>query len=117
LGGKIIESCTRAGANTVNSIIFNLTTPQMYRVQAIMTATTNARADADALASAAELNLGQVLNISLDNAAATPLRTRSMNFAEGMAKTAAPSLNLSSGKVTVHASVTITYKISGAHKK
>jgi len=117
LGGKIIESCTRAGANTINSIIFNLATPQIYRSQAITAATANARADANALASAAELNLGGVLHISLDNAASTPLRRRSMNFAEGMTKSAAPSLNLSPGEVTVQASVTVTYKISGPLKK
>jgi len=117
LGGKIIESCTRAGANTINSIIFNLATPQMYRTQAITAATTNARADANALASAAELNLGAVLNISLNNAASTPLRSRSMAFSAGMAKSTAPSLNLSPGEVTVQASVTITYKVSGPLKK
>ncbi|MEA2108541.1 MAG: SIMPL domain-containing protein [Pseudomonadota bacterium] len=117
LGGKIIESCTRVGANTIGSIIFNLATPQMYRSQAITAATANARADANALASAAELNLGEVLNISLDNATSTPLRSRSMAYAEGMAKSAAPSLNLSPGKVTVRANVTITYEISGSHKK
>ncbi len=117
LGGKIIESCTRAGANTINSIIFNLATPQVYRSQAITAATANARADANALASAAELNLGTVLNISLDNAASTPLRSRSMAFSAEMAKSTAPSLNLSPGEVTVQASVTITYKVSGPLKK
>ncbi len=116
LGGKIIESCTRAGANTINSIIFDLANPQMYRTQAITAATTNARADANALASAAELKLGEVLNISLDNAASTPLRSVSMSFGAEM-KSAAPSLNLSPGEVTVHASITITYKINGVHKK
>jgi uncharacterized protein YggE len=117
LGGKIIESCSRVGANTIGSIIFNLATPQMYRSQAITAANANARADANALASAAELNLGKVMNISLDNAAATPLRSRSMAFSAEMAKSAAPSLNLSPGEVTVQASVTITYKVSGPLKK
>jgi len=117
LGGKIIESCTRAGANTINSIIFNLANPQMYRTQAITAATANARADANALASAAELKLGEVLNISLDNAASTPLRSRSVSFSAEMESAMPSSLNLSSGEVTVHASITITYKINGVHKK
>jgi uncharacterized protein YggE len=117
LGGKIIESCTGAGANTIDSIIFNLATPREYRSKAIMAATANARADANALASAAELKLGEVLNISLDNAAATPLRSRGMAFDAEIAKSSASSLNLSPGEVTVRASVTISYKISGLAEK
>lgn len=117
LGGKIIESCTRAGANTIDSIIFNLATPREYRSKAIAAATNNARADANALAAAAELRLGEVLDINLDDATSTPLRSRSMAFSAEMAKSAAPSLNLSPGEVTVHASVTITYEISGSLMK
>ena len=113
LGGKIIESCTRAGANTIHSIIFNLANPRLYRSQAITAATANARADAKTLASAAKLKLGDVLNISLDNAAAAPLRARAMAFDAKTAQSAAPSLNLSPGEITVQARVTITYKISG----
>jgi len=117
LGGKIIESCTKAGANTIDSIIFNLATPRKYRSKAIMAATANARADAKTLASAAELKLEEVLNISLDNAAATPLRSRAMAFDAEMAKSSAPSLNLSPGEVTVQARVTITYKVHGPLKR
>ena len=117
LGGKIIESCTRAGANTIGSIIFNLASPQRYRSQAITAATGNARADANALAAAAELRLGEVLNISLDDATSTPLRSRSMAFSAEMAKSTAPSLNLSPGEVTVRARVTITYKVHGPLKR
>ncbi|RLB70447.1 MAG: hypothetical protein DRH04_03570 [Deltaproteobacteria bacterium] len=113
LAGKIIEACTKAGANSINSIIFDLADPQKYRAEAIAAATANARADAGALASAAEVKLGKILNLSLDNAGSSPLRSRVMNFDAGMAKAAAPALNLSPGEVTVRAGVAITYKISG----
>lgn len=117
LGGKIIESCTRAGANTIDSIIFNLANPRTSRAQAITAATANARADANALASAAELKLGEVLKISLDNATTAPLRSRAMAFEAETAKSSLPSLNLSPGEVNVRASVSITYRVSGPADK
>jgi uncharacterized protein YggE len=112
LAGRIIGAASDAGANSIDSIFFDLADPRAYRGEAISQATGNAIADAQSLAQAASVRLVRVLSLSLDNAVATPIVMRTEGFA-GRAALAMDSTvpPISSGDVTVRASVTLVYEI------
>ncbi len=112
MAGKLLEACTSAGANSINSISFTLADPRVHRAEAIATATRHARADAKVLADAAGQRLIRIRSISLDQAdwrPPIPLAQRgggAMAMAESMPPPIAP------GDVTIRASVTIVYEIA-----
>lgn len=113
LAGDLIASASGAGANTIDTILFDLSEPRRYRAKAIERATANAMVDARSLAKAASTKLLRVLKMRLDNAYAKPLRMRRDRFAQesGIAM-AAPAPVIKSGDVTVRASVVIVYEIA-----
>lgn len=112
LAGKLIGAASQAGANEINSILFDLADPRTYRAEAIAAATANAITDARSLASAASVRLVKVLSLKLDDAVATPVRIRT----EGLSQRAAMAMDvaeppISSGDVVVRASVHLIYQI------
>jgi uncharacterized protein YggE/F0F1-type ATP synthase delta subunit len=111
LAGKLIEAANEAGANTIDSITFDLADARTHRAEAIATATANARADAGVLAAAAGLQLVRIISVTLDEAGwRPPTMTRA---GRGMAQAqAAPPLE--PGAVTVRASVTLVYEVRPA---
>lgn len=111
LAGKLIGAATDAGANAIDSIVFDLADPRKYRGQAIQQATANALADARSLADAASVKLVRVLTLSLDNAVATPFRVGAESFARGAMTAEAAAPPISSGEVTVQAGVMLVYEI------
>ncbi len=112
LAGDIIGSAMQAGANTVNSVQFNLADPREYRAQAIKQAMDNARSDAQTLAAAAGDEIKRTLSLNLDNAVATPVRVQPerqmMGRAMAMDSSAPP---LEAGDVNVRASVSVVYEL------
>lgn len=112
LAGPLIESATKAGANNVESIAFDLADRRKHRGEVIAAATANAMADARVLAEASSQRLVRVLSINLDNAAiAPPVFDRSMGRAM-MAAEAMEAPPINPGDVGVHANVTIVYEIA-----
>lgn len=110
LAGKLIQSANEAGANTINSIGFDLADPRVHRAEAIAAATANARGDAAVLARAADVKLVRILSITLDEAQwrpPVPMAARAVGAA--MAESVTPPIT--PGDVTVRASVTIQYEI------
>ncbi len=103
--GTFIEAGTRAGANRVDGLVFDLADPTTYRTQAIAEATAQAQHDARELAHAAGIRLGRVLSLRL-NPAGHPPQRRVAAFAEGS------SVPITPGTVPVRAEVTIVYRIS-----
>ena len=116
IAGDLIAAANNAGANTIDSIFFDLSEPRRYRADAIRTATANAIDDAVTLAEAASTELIRVLSMRLDNVFSEPLRMRRERFSKesGIAM-AAPAPVIKPGEVTVRASVVITYEIT--HKE
>jgi uncharacterized protein YggE len=110
LAGKIIGAASGSGANQINSIIFDLADPRAYRAKAIETATAHAMADARSLALSASVRLVKILSLNLENVAAQPIRMQVESF-NRMAATAAAEPPISSGDVTVRASVHLIYQI------
>jgi uncharacterized protein YggE len=112
--GKLIEAANKAGANSIDSITFDLADARSHRAEAIARATRNARADARTLADAAGVRLLRVVSISLDDASHRPPVAR-MGRAVAMAEAgAAPPI--APGDVTVRAGVTIVYEIRTAEE-
>ncbi len=109
LVGKLIEEGTAAGANSVGNLSFGLADERAHRGEAITEAVQNARADAEALASAAGVRLVRIVAINLDNAAAPPVPMRGQMMAMGGPESGPP---IQAGDVTVRASVTIVYEIA-----
>jgi uncharacterized protein len=111
LAGDLIKAATDAGANSIDSIGFDLADPRKHRAEAISAATGNARADAEALARASGQRLVRILSINLDSAPVHPMpEMRTMGrMAMADAEMAPP---IEPGEITVHASVTIVYEIN-----
>lgn len=111
--GKIIELSTRAGANLVDAIYFDLADPRQYRTRAIDEAYAHARADAEAAAAASGVKLGPILSLQLDDASVAPVRVAGAFRAESamVAAGAAPVIN--PADVTVRATVSVIFEISG----
>jgi hypothetical protein len=110
MAGKLIQAANDAGANSIDSISFDLADPRTHRAEAIAAAAANARSDAAALAKAAEQKLVRILGISLDEAGYQPPTPLLAAGRMAMAETAmAPPIE--PGEIVVRASVTIVYEI------
>lgn len=112
LAGRIIEAANNAGANSIDSITFDLADRRTHRAEAIATAAVNARSDAAILARASEVRLVRILSVQLDDArppAPDPRMFRAEAAVAGMAATTPP---IQPGDVPVQASVTIVYEIA-----
>jgi uncharacterized protein YggE len=109
LVGALIDSAIAAGANRVNSLNFSVKDDTKARTEAIAIATRDARAQAEALASALNIKLGKVLKATT----VSEQRPLPMMHTKGMAM--AMSANVATpvepGEVTVPATVSLTFEI------
>lgn len=103
--GEIIDAVSLAGANAIDQISFGLKDPRLYRQEAIKTATVHAMEDAKSLAAAANVKLGRIRQIQLDNA--TPPEPRFKVFAANLDH----STPIEAGDVSVNANVTVIYEL------
>jgi uncharacterized protein len=108
LVGPLIDSAIAAGANRVNSLSFSVKDDSRARTEAIAIATRDARAQAEALASALGVKLGKVVKATTVSEA-RPIPMQRMGMAMAMsAKAATP---VEPGEVTVPATVYLTFEI------
>lgn len=105
LAGQIIDAVSEAGASSIDHISFGLKDLRLYRQEAIKTATQHAMQDAEDLALAANLKLGRIQQIWLDQAKAP--EPTSKIFAVAMDR----STPIEAGDVTINANVTIVYQV------
>jgi|SRR5271157_425046 len=104
--GDLLDTVVQSGANTINSIQFDLADKTQALSQARLAAVTNARQQADELTSAAGVQLGQVLTISYEDS--TP------PVAYPVARLAAAADNsvpVSAGSMQITTTVTIVYAL------
>ncbi len=104
--GKLIDAASKAGANNIENIHFNLHDPRMHWDEAISQATTNAAHDARIIASAANVKLGRPLSISLENQQVVV--PRALGFAKMSAESVPP---IEAGNIEISAAVNIVYEI------
>jgi len=108
--GKLIDAASKAGANSIGDISFNLSDHQKYRAEAIKAAAKNAIDDATALADATQLKLDKILTIELDPLD-PPQPLYKSNYALRSASFDAGT-SIESGDIEVRAKVAVTYEIS-----
>jgi uncharacterized protein YggE len=108
--GAVIDAATQAGANNVTGLRFTLENPEPVRTQALKEAATNARAKAEAIASALGVRIARVLSAEEMGPVATP-----MHFAEAMRAASDASgapTPVEPGTIEVRANVTVTLEIA-----
>ena len=107
LVGALIDSAIAAGANRVNSLNFSVKDDTKARTEAIAIATRDARAQAEALASALDVKLGKVLKATtVSEARPIPIR-----MGRAMAMSASVATPVEPGELTVPATVSLTFEI------
>ena len=108
--GAIIGAATDAGANRVDSLIFDVDDPQPYREQAIKLATEKSKRDAKVLADAAGVKLTRITSMQLDYFNIAPIRFAQAATTARMAmeSTAPP---ISAGEIEIRAAVIMKYEI------
>jgi uncharacterized protein YggE len=108
LVGALIDTAIAAGANRVNSLSFSVKDDTKARTEAIAIATRDARAQAEALASALNVKLGKVLKATTVSQERPPIPLR---MGRAMSMSANVATPVESGEVTVPATVSLTFEI------
>jgi uncharacterized protein len=110
MAGKFIDVANKAGANSISDIRFGLHNPRDYWSEALGAAAANAISDAQAIASAARVNLVRILSITLDNTNVVSPQVNAAYLAKAMISDSAPPIE--PGEVSITANVTLVYEIS-----
>ncbi|MFW5653317.1 MAG: SIMPL domain-containing protein [Planctomycetota bacterium] len=98
----ILRSAIEAGANTINSLRFELSDKRLFREEAIQTAVRHARSDAAVLAEAAGVRFRRVLSIQLDDAVSVfpqPYQMAKFSMAESAPRGMATSRGMAADSV------------------
>ncbi len=106
--GALIDAAVAAGASNVNGVSFGLRDERGAYRAALAAAVADAQEQARALAAAAHLRLGRILEIAPAGGAVQPPRPYAL--ARGVAAAAVPT-EIQSSDLTVRASVSVTYAI------
>lgn len=109
--GDVIDAGVQAGANQVQGLSFELKDDTAARRTALADAARQARAKADALASALDLRIDSVH--AVNEGGVNVMRPR-MDFARAGVAAMEMSTPVQPGQVDVQASVTIVYRVSPA---
>ena len=107
LVGQVIDAALNAGANQLEGVSFALQDDQEVRQEALRQAIAEARGKADAMAEALGVSLEAIISVTEGNVAVRPpvMNSRMMTL-----QAEAPT-SVSSGEVSVSASVSIDYQI------
>ena len=106
--GAILDASVKAGANNVNSIQFDLVDKSKALSDARAAAVKNAQTEAQELASAAGVTLGDIQNINYNENTPSPI-FYAKGAAAGMAVDS--SVPVSAGTLDISVNVSITYEI------
>lgn len=108
--GELIDAAIKAGANNVERLNFTVADPETPRLEALAQAAKRARAKADALADALDLQILGVRAVSEGSPAVVqPYAARAAMM---QAEAAAPMTPVEPGSVEVRASVTLRVSVS-----
>ncbi|HEY4304100.1 MAG TPA: SIMPL domain-containing protein [Gemmatimonadaceae bacterium] len=108
--GKTIDAALSKGANEISSLQFTSSKADSVRRAALAAAVANARADAQALATAAGGTLGQLIEISTTS---SPVRPVMFDARMEMSAKAAVPTSIEPGEQTVNATVTVRWGFVG----
>jgi len=105
--GGMIDATVRVGANTINSISFDLADKSGALSQARAAAVAEAQKQADELTAAAGVSLGEVQTISYYDSSAPMM----VEYGRGGGMSAADSVPMQAGSMQISTTVTIVYEI------
>ncbi len=108
--GDLLDAAVQAGANNINSIQFDVFNKSSAIKQARDQAVKDAQTQAQELASTADVTLGNVQTISFTNNIPQPV-TDVFSQNRSLAAAPAASVPISSGQLTLTATVDITYQL------
>lgn len=103
--GAVLDACITDGANTLNGISFDLSTPRPAQDEARKAAVADAKARAELLVTAAGGKLGKIVSISENAGYGAPMPMFKSDAA------AAP-VPVASGQIGMQASVTVSFEIA-----
>ncbi len=109
LVGKVIDAGIAAGVNELQGVTFGLKNDLPQRMNALATASQEAKSKAEAIAKALSLLLGPVLEVTEGGATSVPFNEAFGGSRMMMAKSARTPIE--PGEVRVHASVTVRYEL------
>jgi uncharacterized protein YggE len=109
--GKVLSSVLDAGANSVDGPDFELDNPQVAEREALAAATKDAKAKAQAVADAAGVHLGDIMEINPQNINWPGPRPRVFAAAMASPMVMQSEEPLAAGEQTLTGSVTLTYAI------
>ncbi|HEX7056544.1 MAG TPA: SIMPL domain-containing protein [Bacilli bacterium] len=107
--GAMLDDLSKAGANRVNNIRFGTEKQHEYELQALDKAMDNARAKANALAKNAGGSVKGVLNITQNGSSGPPQIYTNITAAAAKSLAAADTTTISSGQLTIQASVSVQF--------
>jgi hypothetical protein len=108
--GGVIDAGIAAGANQLAGLAFDLRDDLKYRKQALQLAAQEARTKAEAMASALQLHLGEILEIREEAGPVIhPAERR-------LAAPAAAGTPIQPGQVQINASVSVRFRLMGPSK-
>jgi uncharacterized protein YggE len=108
--GDLLDTAVQAGANTVNSIQFDVAEKSEALQEARADAVADARAQAEALAQAAGLSLGEIRSISFVDAQPYPIFDGKGGGGGAVAAEQA-AVPIQPGQLTFTMNVTVTYEL------
>ncbi len=108
--GDLLDSSISAGANTINSIQFDIADDSAAVKEARLKAVEDAKVQAKELADAAGITLGEIQNISFYDNSPYPVY-EGKGGGGGMAYDAASSVPIQPGQLSISVSVNINYEI------
>ena len=106
---RAIDTATSSGANRIQALRFELKDEQTVHAQALREAASRARAKADALASALNLQVVRVLSVSEAGGPVVPMRD--VMFARAESAAATP---IEPGTVEIRATVNLIVEVKGS---
>ncbi len=106
--GNLLDAVVRSGANTINGISFDVLDKTAAEAQARDTAIANARAEAESIAKAAGVKLGNIQSVYVN----TSSGTMPVYEAKGIGGAAAPSnVPVAAGQLMITIDASVTYEI------
>ena len=105
--GKVIDSVTESGANTINGIEFEVRNEQAVRTEALKQAAVNARANAEAIAVALGMRI-----VGLVSAETSDVQVPHPMMAMAKVQNAMLTTPVEPGAIEVHAQVQVTLEVA-----
>ncbi len=108
--GETLDAAIQVGGNTVEGVQFELADPGAAQTRALAAAVADARRKAEALAEAADVELGEVQELSASYGGG-PIPMPMPRMAVMEATAAAPPPPVSPGELTITSSVQVVYRL------